>query len=472
MKNVFIYFVVALFGGLIALFTFTRFVERPVNMVSQEPAADSQFTNFARSTSTVAVDFTDVAERTVQGVVHVKTVSEVTSSYNPIYEFFYGGPKSRTQLSFGSGVILSEDGYIVTNNHVVEGADEVEVVLDDKRTFKAEVVGLDPNTDLALLKIEGEGEKLVTVPFGNSDDVRLGQWVLAVGNPFNLTSTVTAGIISAKGRDINILRENRYRIESFLQTDAALNHGNSGGALVNADGELIGITSAIISRTGEYSGNSFAIPVEIVKKVVADLKEFGRVQRAILGVSIATVDAGLAEEYGLESIEGVYITEVNPYGAADEAGIKVGDVILGVDGVKVNSASELQERFSRYRPGNKVQVTIKRKEKSKQVEVILRNLEGGTEIVRNDDYIFGARFETLSKKEKEELNLSGGVKIISLKEGRLSRMGMKTGYVVFSVNGKKVSRVEELRMMDNSGEEIRSIEGLTPEGMQFSYRYH
>ncbi len=479
-RNFILYLALTIGGGLVAVFIYSMFIGVPAQTDGQvfkkELTAgrqDSRFTGFVHNpvTSTVAVDFTDVAEQTVKAVVHVKTVSETTAAYNPIYEFFYGSHSpSRKVLSFGSGVILSDDGYIVTNNHVVEGADELEVILDDKRSFKAKIIGLDPNTDLALLKIDAEG--LSTVPYGNSDNVRLGQWVLAVGNPFNLTSTVTAGIISAKGRNIGILGGNSYRIESFLQTDAALNPGNSGGALVNAKGELIGITSAIVSATGEYSGNSFAIPVEIVKKIVADLKEFGRVQRAILGVSITDVTADLVEEENLDKIEGVYISSITEGGAAEEAGIKEGDVVLSIDNTSVNSVSELQEKFSRYRPGDKVPIVIKRKAKVKHYEVVLRNLEGGTEIVRSSDYILGGKFVPLSEKEKKELNQSGGLKIISLREGRLSAMGIKAGYIILRINDRKMNQLRDIRRIEDSGEDIYSIDGISPEGMQFSYRFH
>ncbi|MEA1897090.1 MAG: trypsin-like peptidase domain-containing protein [Bacteroidota bacterium] len=471
-RNAVLYILFAVVGGFVALFAYVKFVDNPGMLVEQKIQNDSQFTNFVNRpvTESMPVNFVNVAEQTVKGVVHVKTVSETEANYNPIYEFFYGSrSRSRTVLAFGSGVILSQDGYIVTNNHVIEGAENIEVILDDKRTFEAKLIGLDPNTDIALLKVNAKG--LSPVPFGNSDEVRLGQWVLAVGNPFNLTSTVTAGIISAKGRSIGILGGN-YKIESFLQTDAALNHGNSGGALVNTDGELIGITSAIVSATGEYSGNSFAIPVEIVKKVVADLKEYGRVQRAILGVSINDVNAKLVKDKNLDSIEGVYINSVSEGGAAFDAGIKEGDIVLSIDRVNVNSVAELQERFSRYRPGDRVPIVIKRKGKSKQYDVVLRNLEGGTEIVRSSDYMLGGKFIPITQKEKKEFKLSNGLKLTSLRDGRLSKMGLKPGYIIVRINNNKMNDVVDISRIEDSGEEIYSIEGVTPEGMQFSYRFH
>jgi len=471
-RNVILYILFAVVGGFVALFAYVKFVDNPGMLVEQRIQNDSQFTNFVNKPAmgSLPVDFINVAEQTVKGVVHVKTVSETEASYNPFYEFFYGNRgRSRTVLAFGSGVILSQDGYIVTNNHVVEGAENIEVILDDKRAYDAKLIGLDPNTDIALLKVDAKG--LYPVPYGNSDEVRLGQWVLAVGNPFNLTSTVTAGIISAKGRSLGILGGN-YKIESFLQTDAALNHGNSGGALVNTDGELIGITSAIVSATGEYSGNSFAIPVEIVKKVVADLKEYGCVQRAILGVSINDVTAKLVEEENLGKIEGVYINNVSEGGAASEAGIKEGDVVISINNVNVNTVSSLQERFSRHRPGDRVPIVIKRKGKMKQYDVVLRNLEGGTEIVRSSDYVLGGKFAPITEKEKKEFKLSNGLKLTSLRDGRLSSMGLKPGYIIIRINNNKMNQVVDISRLEDTGEEIYSIEGVTPEGMQFSYRFH
>jgi Do/DeqQ family serine protease len=399
---------------------------------------------------------------------------------NDLFRYFFGprdhfetpdpqrrGPSPR--VGSGSGVLISEDGYIVTNNHVIDRADQIEVVMDDRRSFKAELVGADPNTDLALLKIDASD--LYWVPMGNSDDVKLGQWVLAVGNPYNLTSTVTAGIISAKGRNLGILGNQRYRIESFLQTDAALNHGNSGGALVNTEGELIGITSAIVSATGEYSGNSFAIPVEIVKKVVADLKEFGRVQRAILGVTITDVTSELVKEENLGSIEGVYISDITQGGAAENAGLKPGDVILQINDREVNSVSELQEQFSRYRPGDRVKIMVKRNRKVKPYDIVLRNLEGGIEIIERSEYVLGARFTEISNREKEQYGISYGIKISEIQEGRLSNLGFKEGYIIMSINNDRVDDVDDIRRIETSGDRINSIQGITPDGMQYSYRF-
>ncbi len=463
---------VALVGGLLAIFAYTLFIQKPADPAIVEKS-DSQlvrFANLPQDFEAAEFDFTFAAENTVHAVVHVMTVTERSSAYrNPLYEFFYGDRYNRNpqpMLGYGSGVIISEDGYIVTNNHVIEGSDEIEVTLNDKRVFEAEIVGRDPSTDIALIRIKEKD--LPYLRFGDSDKLKLGQWVLAVGNPFNLTSTVTAGIISAKGRNLGLLPD-EFRIESFIQTDAALNRGNSGGALVTLNGEFIGLTTAIISPTGGYAGNSFAVPVNIVKKIVEDLKEFGEVQRAILGVTITDVDAGLAEEKKLDRIEGVYINDVRENGAAKDAGIKNGDVVLRVNEVNVNSVAELQEQISKYRPNDKVDVLIKRDNKRKQFEVVLRNTEGSTEIVRPDDLIMGAKFDELSDGDREEYNISNGVKITDAGEGYLSELGLRSGTIVLRINGNSVQRVSEVKDILGGGRTLYSIEGIQPNGTFFSY---
>lgn len=463
---------VALVGGLLAIFAYTLFIQKPADPAIVEKS-DSQlvrFANLPQDFEAAEFDFTFAAENTVHAVVHVMTVTERSSAYrNPLYEFFYGDRYNRNpqpMLGYGSGVIISEDGYIVTNNHVIEGSDEIEVTLNDKRVFEAEIVGRDPSTDIALIRIKEKD--LPYLRFGDSDKLKLGQWVLAVGNPFNLTSTVTAGIISAKGRNLGLLPD-EFRIESFIQTDAALNRGNSGGALVTLNGEFIGLTTAIISPTGGYAGNSFAVPVNIVKKIVEDLKEFGEVQRAILGVTINDVDAGLAEEKKLDRIEGVYINSVRENGAAKDAGIKEGDVVLRVNDVNVNSVAELQEQISKYRPNDKVDVLIKRDNKRKQFEVVLRNTEGSTEIVRPDDLIMGAKFDELSDGDREEYNISNGVKITDVGEGYLSELGLRSGTIVLRINGNSVQRVSEVKDILGGGRTLYSIEGIQPNGTFFSY---
>ena len=321
------------------------------------------------------VDFTQAAERSVEAVVHVKTKYYRQQQYvDPFYQFFFGRPQQSQQpsaMASGSGVILSNDGYIVTNNHVIESANEIEVVLNDKRTFAAQLIGTDPNTDLALLKIEATN--LPTIEIGNSDDLRVGEWVLAVGNPFNLTSTVTAGIVSAKARSINILNSD-MKIESFIQTDAAVNPGNSGGALVNTRGELVGINTAIASQTGSYAGYAFAIPTAIMQKVVADLRQYGTVQRALLGIRMLDITQQVKDQLSLESMEGVYVGEVISGSAADKAGMKAGDVIVQVDGRPINASSQLQEQIGRKNPGDQITILVRRGQRSVTLQVTLTAL--------------------------------------------------------------------------------------------------
>ncbi|MBA2745933.1 MAG: trypsin-like peptidase domain-containing protein, partial [Flavisolibacter sp.] len=340
-----------------------------------EKSVPARLANYNRTPSpTGALEFVEASESTVPAVVHVTTTYGATSSnnqsYNPFQDFFWGDRGSRNPtpaMSSGSGVIISEDGYIVTNNHVVANSDKVEITLNDKRTLLAKVIGTDPSTDLALLKIDEKG--LPFIPYGNSDVVRVGEWVLAVGNPFNLTSTVTAGIVSAKARNIHILPDQQFPIESFIQTDAAVNPGNSGGALVNTNGDLIGINTAIASNTGAYTGYSFAIPVNMVKKVVDDLLEYGNVQRGFIGVNIRDIDSKFAVEKGIKSLKGVYVAGITEGGAAASAGIREGDIITKISGNNVNTSPELQEQVSRFRPGDKVEVTLVREGDEKTVLV-------------------------------------------------------------------------------------------------------
>ncbi|MDD4755687.1 MAG: trypsin-like peptidase domain-containing protein [Prolixibacteraceae bacterium] len=387
-----------------AVWIFSNYFQKSevITIAEQRPV---NFVNLPANSQQQLPDLTFAAENSVHAVVHIATQSvrgDGWSSGNPFFDEFFGLRRQEPQLAtgYGSGVILSEDGFIVTNNHVIERAQKIKVILNDKQEYDARLIGADPSTDLALVKIEAENLPYLT--YGDSDNLKLGEWVLAVGNPFNLTSTVTAGIVSARARNLGINPE-EYSIESFIQTDAAVNPGNSGGALVNQQGNLVGINTAIASRTGSYAGYSFAVPVSIVKKVVEDLKEYGQVQRALLGVSIADVTASLAEERGLEKVEGVFVTAVIENGAANEAGIREGDVILNVAGEPVNSAAELQEKVSRFRPGEDIKIVIKRKNDKKQFTVTLRNKHGDTEIVRDNDTFLGARFEPVTNEDKNYL---------------------------------------------------------------------
>ena len=341
---------------------------------SNAPISMASYSGQAAPQGIAPVDFTQAAERSVEAVVHVKTKYYRQQYVDPFYHFFFGRPQQSQQpsaMASGSGVILSNDGYIVTNNHVIESANEIEVVLNDKRTFAAQLIGTDPNTDLALLKIEATD--LPTIEIGNSDDLRVGDWVLAVGNPFNLASTVTAGIVSAKARSINILNSD-MKIESFIQTDAAVNPGNSGGALVNTRGQLVGINTAIASQTGSYAGYAFAIPTAIMQKVVADLRQYGTVQRALLGIRMLDITQQVKDQLSLESMEGVYVGEVISGSAADKAGMKAGDVIVQVDGRPINASSQLQEQIGRKNPGDQITILVRRGHRSVSLQVTLTAL--------------------------------------------------------------------------------------------------
>jgi Do/DeqQ family serine protease len=383
----------------------------------------------------------------------------------------------REQQSSGSGVIISADGYIVTNNHVIEQAEQIEVVLNDKRTFEATLVGADPNTDLALLKVEEKG--LPFVAYGNSDDVKVGEWVLAVGNPFNLTSTVTAGIVSAKARNINIISGNGSgtgAVESFIQTDAAVNPGNSGGALVSTQGQLVGINTAIATQTGSFSGYSFAIPVNLVRKVVADLTEFGTVQRGYLGVNIRDVDASLAKEKGLGTLRGVYIDGLVEGSAAGEAGLEPGDVITGIGDLPVNNVPELQEQVNRFRPGDKLPLTYERNGKQRTASVTLKNKNNSTKLSKKDDpadavQSLGATFETLAGEDMKRLNINNGLKISKLDNGKLKSAGIREGFVITSIDKKPVSSPEQLKDVLENKKGGVLIEGVYPNGMRAYYAF-
>jgi serine protease Do len=469
--------VMAIFGALIALIVFTRLIDKPSEMVGKETTslniAEAQpiLTSFQQQDR--PVDFTYAAEQTVHGVVSVRTSTMVSGqNNNPIMEFFYGysSRQPREMKGLGSGVIISEDGYIITNNHVVEDAEKINVKLNDNREFEAKLIGRDPSTDIALLKIKAD--KLSSIKYGDSDQLKLGEWVLAVGNPFNLTSTVTAGIVSAKGRNLGILDDN-YRIESFIQTDAALNMGNSGGALVNTRGLLVGITSAIISPSGAYAGNSFAVPVNIVKKVVDDLKQYGQVQRAIIGVNITDVTSDLIdkENLKLDQIKGVYLSGIVSGGAAEDAGMKEKDVIVKFNGVSVSSVSELQEQVGKFRPGDKTDITYIRNGKENTIPIVMKNVDNNTKLVAPGEgvgVIFGARLVPLNSDEKDSYKIDNGLKVMELNDGRFKELGIRKGYIIISVNGKKVKSASDVKEFTNNGQSLTSIEGYQSNGYRFN----
>jgi len=465
MKKYTLTFLLVLASAFLAVWLYSSFFNKPqiVTITEERPMS---FVNLPANSQQQLPDLTFAAENSVHAVVHIATQSMRGggwSSGNPFFDEFFGFRRQEPQLAmgYGSGVILTQDGYIVTNNHVIERAQNIKVILNNKREYDARLIGADPSTDLALLKIEAENLPYLT--YGNSDELKLGEWVLAVGNPFNLTSTVTAGIISARARNLGI-NTDQYSIESFIQTDAAVNPGNSGGALVNQQGNLVGINTAIASRTGSYTGYSFAVPVTIVQKVVEDLKEFGEVQRALLGVSIADVTNTLADEKNLERVEGVYVAGVAENGAAKDAGIKEGDVIISVAGEPVNSTAELQERVSRFRPGDDVRIVVKRKGERKQFNVTLRNKHGDTQIVRDNVTVLGARFETIRDADKRNLNIEFGIRIVELNRGKLRDAGMKEGFIVTHVNKKPMYEVNDFKREIGDAKGGVLVEGVYPNG--------
>ena len=460
------------------------------------------YAKFASATKALDTDFTVAAELSIHAVVHVKTKipmrtqrfggngfgdgSDDDFGGDSFFRYFFGQPQQPqqpqqqqrrnrqqqqvpTQEASGSGVIISNDGYIVTNNHVVDQSSEIEVTLNDKRTFKAKVIGADPNTDIALIKIDAKD--LPIIAFGNSDQLKVGEWVLAVGNPFNLTSTVTAGIVSAKARNIGIINS-KLKIESFIQTDAAINPGNSGGALVNTRGELIGINTAIASETGTYSGYGFAVPVSIVQKVVGDIRKYGVVQRAMLGVHIGDITDELAKEKKLKTLVGVYVDAVDEESAALKAGIKAGDIINDVNGTAVKSTSELQEQISRYHPGDKITVTVLRDNKPEKFNVELKNSQGSTGIVsaQNSEDVLGATYKELTDKQKQQLGVQYGIEVKSLSKGKLAELGVKPGFIILKVNNKPIYSAAEIQtayddaMNNGQRDKVLLIAGLYPNG--------
>ncbi len=489
MKKYVSFLVVAILGGVFALmlqiYVFPAISgggNQAIQASGSSNSVPTSFTSLLSNIPTNLPDFTVVAELSVHSVVHIKAEFERPSNiYNEFFgpgemfrEFF--GPRQRPQTperriqGSGSGVIISPDGYVITNNHVVQDAITIEVNTNDNRVFEARVIGLDPTTDLALLKIEGENFPFAT--FGDSDKVKVGQWVLAVGNPFNLTSTVTAGIVSATGRNINILG-GQTAIESFIQTDAAVNRGNSGGALVNTNGELIGINAAIASTTGTYAGYSFAIPSNIAAKVVADLKQHGEVQRGFLGIGINDVTPALVRQNNLKVNRGVYVARVDENSAASTAGLKQGDVITAIDGRIVNTNADLLETIGRRRPGDQVVITYNRDGRNMEGKAVLRNVHGDTSIVKPGEIdvveALGATLENVSANELRRLRINNGVKVNTLARGKLASAGIKEGFIITQVDREPVRSARELVAMLNSRSGGVLIEGIYPNGTRAFY---
>lgn len=447
-----------------------------------ENSTQVSFTNLSSSPAPAGTikNFKNAAKKSVDAVVHVMTKKVQEQGYpNSLRDLLYDRkPRKRKAISSGSGVIVTGDGYVVTNNHVVQDAAGIKVVMNDGRTFDAEITGTDPATDLALLKISTE-EDLPQLNYGNSDKLQVGEWVLAVGNPFNLTSTVTAGIVSAKARNINLLRrrtrEEIFPVESFIQTDAAVNPGNSGGALVDTKGRLVGINTAIASNTGSYTGYSFAVPVSIVEKVVTDLREFGKVQRAFIGVQIRNINQPLAEEEGLDVLEGAYVSGLTEGGAAGEAGIETGDLIRKVNGKPVKNVAELQEEVSQHRPGDQISVTLLRDGERKTVKVTLRNKEGTTELVKKEaeedvGQKLGAKLTVPAQEKLRTLGIRSGVQVSDLQEGKFKKAGIKEGFIIVRMNHERVTEVSDItRILKEESEEGVLIEGVYPNGVRAYY---
>lgn len=478
--------IVAVFSGVVAVALYAWITPKPYQGLEQRqqayPARYAAFANAAEGTA--PVDFTGPAALALPAVVHIKTVVEnkqasgnVPPGFDMFRDFFGNRPEFRQgpRQGSGSGVIITADGYIVTNNHVIDDADKVTVVLDDDRSYTGTVIGTDPTTDLALVKIQEKNLPFLKV--GNSDDVKIGQWVLAVGNPFELTGTVTAGIVSAKSRGIGINRDS-LGIESFIQTDAAVNPGNSGGALINVKGELVGINTAIASNTGAYAGYSFAIPSAIVNKVVDDLMNFGEVQRGLLGINISPLDyakESLSVKTGLS--QGVYVAEVNKGSGADDAGILKGDIITKIDGRAIKNRSELLETIARKRPGDKVNVTVNRDGADKVFSVTLKSKSGSTATVKREvmanNNTLGASLKNLTADEMKKLNLNGGAKVASVLPGRLRSAGVREGFIITRINDQEVKNAEEAnRIIQKRMDEKRSgamLEGVYPDGKTALY---
>lgn len=472
MKKVFVYFLATALVSSLTAFAVVKLTDKERGDYS-ENSATLPLRNVTLSDQ-LYPDFTFAAETAVKAVVHVKVTKKGMEQPFTIYDFFFGygnpGMSPRNQVNSGSGVIITSDGYIITNNHVIEGADEIVVTLEDNKSYKSKLIGRDPVTDIALLKIDANN--LPYLSFGNSDSLRLGEWVIAIGNPYNLRSTITAGIVSAKGRSMPATGE-EFKIESFIQTDAAVNPGNSGGALVTTRGELVGINTAIATRTGSYTGYSFAVPSSIAKKVVEDLIDFGSVQRALLGISMQEIDGDLAKEKGLEGTNGIYIAEVVRDGAADRSGIKVGDVLLSINGVKVNSGPAVQEQISKYRPKDKVDIELLRNGKQISVSVVLQSKSGDDSKTDNTGNgvikIFGAELKEAPKELLEKLSLKGGVEVLSVSDGKFRSTGIKKGFVITYVNQNQVSKAADISAIIQSSRRSVLIEGVYPDGTVVYY---
>ncbi|WP_375585307.1 S1C family serine protease [Cyclobacterium xiamenense] len=483
-KHYFVTAIIAFFGGILGAWSYVGLIQelRPVVPSEEivenlgyrtsrvEENRDTPEEAAAYDPVSVPDSFVEASEKSTGSVVFIKNFSGQDSRRYSIFDYFFGQGVPQQTVSTGSGVIFSEDGYIITNNHVVERAETIEVV-HRKRTYKASLIGSDANTDIAVLKIEASG--LPAIKIGSSRSLQIGEWVLAVGNPFNLTSTVTAGIVSAKERQINIMG-GEFPLESFIQTDAPINPGNSGGALVNDRGELVGINTAILSRTGSYTGYGFAVPVDIATKIANDLIEFGEVQKAIPGLEVNEITPELAEDMGLKSLDGVVVSHVIRSGAAEKSGMQINDVIVGIDGNRISGKGSFEESLSYYYPGDKITVEYLRDNELRKSELTLQNLLGGTGVIKRSFYsspLLGAKLESINAIEMDRFNLEYGVKISAITRGYLRDLGLGEGFILTRINENPANDPEKVGkfLEDYSGRLV--LEGRTPSGQPFVQSY-
>ena len=467
-KGLLIVALAALTGGLTSYAVVKGMSNGQVTVIEQNEGAHFRTVNLSQDNWP---DFTYAAESAVDAVVYVKVTSTAPSMQqapSSIFDFFFGfpeggAPQQRERVGSGSGVIIREDGYIVTNNHVIDGATKIEVTLNTNQTYPATLIGTDPATDIALLKIEAQG--LPIIPFGDSDKLRLGEWVIAIGSPYDLRSTITAGIVSAKGRSMpNYSGE--FKIESFIQTDAAVNPGNSGGALVDKAGNLVGINTAIISKTGSYTGYSFAVPSNIVRKIAYDLMDFGSVKRAVLGIVMQPIDDKIAEELKLSSRNGVYINEVSKSGAADEAGIKAGDVLIAIDSTRITNSASVLEAVSRFSPGDKAKVTVIRDGKEQVFEVTFKGTSQETGTLSDDGSVafYGASIKAASEETLSKFGIKHGVEIVELGPGKIMEAGATEGFIIQYVNDQPVKTPQDVIDIVKKSKRAVFIQGITPSG--------
>ncbi len=470
-------FTIALVAGFIGAWVFVSFFHAPhPEAFASLPYSDTDGYRVnleepvQRMIRDMPVSFVEASENSTESVVFIKNFSGTDPRRYSMFDFFFGGGPSQ-RVSTGSGVIISQDGYIITNNHVIDRAETIEVV-HKKRTYPAKLIGTDKNTDIAVLKIEAQN--LAQIQLGTSKDLKIGEWVLAVGNPFNLTSTVTAGIVSAKERQINILGGD-FPLESFIQTDAPINPGNSGGALVDVEGRLVGINTAILSRTGSYTGYGFAVPVDIAMKIANDLIEYGEVQKAIPGIDAVEITPELAEEMKLESLDGVIITHIVRGGAAEKAGLQKNDVLLRIGQQRITGKGSFEEVLSYYYPGDKVQVTYQRNGKTQNADLALQNLEGGSGILKREFYssnLLGARLEAVNTIERDRLGISHGVKITGMTRGFLRDLGLRDGFILTQVNKEPATGPKEIGQFLEAFSGRLLLEGVSPNGQPFMQSYN